>query len=33
VIKYQELATLDDATEETYALEFEAALITLGLLS
>jgi ParB family chromosome partitioning protein len=29
---YQELATLDDATEETYALEFEeAALITLGL--
>ena len=33
VIKmYQELATLDDATEETYALEFEeAALITLGL--
>jgi ParB family transcriptional regulator, chromosome partitioning protein len=33
VIKmYQELATLNDATEETYALEFEeAALITLGL--
>jgi len=33
VIKmYQELARLDDATEETYALEFEeAALITLGL--
>jgi ParB family chromosome partitioning protein len=33
VIKmYQELAILDDATEETYALEFEeAALITLGL--
>jgi ParB family chromosome partitioning protein len=33
VIKmYQELATLDQATEETYALEFEeAALITLGL--
>jgi ParB family chromosome partitioning protein len=33
VIKmYQELATLDDATEETYGLEFEeAALITLGL--
>jgi ParB family chromosome partitioning protein len=33
VIKmYQELATADDATEETYALEFEeAALITLGL--
>ncbi|HXV82973.1 MAG TPA: ParB/RepB/Spo0J family partition protein [Candidatus Binatia bacterium] len=33
VIKmYQELATLDDAAEETYALEFEeAALITLGL--
>jgi ParB family chromosome partitioning protein len=33
VIKmYQELATLDEATEETYALEFEeAALITLGL--
>ncbi|HUF42211.1 MAG TPA: ParB N-terminal domain-containing protein [Verrucomicrobiae bacterium] len=33
VIKmYQELATLDDATEETYALECEeAALITLGL--
>jgi ParB family transcriptional regulator, chromosome partitioning protein len=33
VIKmYQELATLDDATEETYALEFEeSALITLGL--
>jgi ParB family transcriptional regulator, chromosome partitioning protein len=33
VIKmYQELALLDDATEETYALEFEeAALITLGL--
>jgi ParB family chromosome partitioning protein len=33
VIKmYQELAMLDDATEETYALEFEeAALITLGL--
>jgi len=33
VIKmYRELATLDDATEETYALEFEeAALITLGL--
>ena len=33
VIKmYQELAKLDDATEETYALEFEeAALITLGL--
>jgi ParB family transcriptional regulator, chromosome partitioning protein len=33
VIKmYQELATLDDTTEETYALEFEeAALITLGL--
>jgi len=33
VIKmYQELATFDDATEETYALEFEeAALITLGL--
>jgi ParB family transcriptional regulator, chromosome partitioning protein len=33
VIKmYQELAPLDDATEETYALEFEeAALITLGL--
>ena len=33
VIKmYQELATLDDATEESYALEFEeAALITLGL--
>jgi ParB family chromosome partitioning protein len=33
VIKmYQELATLSDATEETYALEFEeAALITLGL--
>ena len=33
VIKmYQELATLDDVTEETYALEFEeAALITLGL--
>ena len=33
VIKmYQELATLDDATEETYALEFEeASLITLGL--
>ncbi|HET8564753.1 MAG TPA: ParB N-terminal domain-containing protein, partial [Candidatus Binatia bacterium] len=32
VIKmYQELATLDHATEETYALEFEeAALITLG---
>jgi ParB family chromosome partitioning protein len=32
VIKmYQELATLDDATEESYALEFEeAALITLG---
>jgi ParB family chromosome partitioning protein len=29
---YQELATLDEATEETYALEFEeAALITLGL--
>ena len=29
---YQELATLDDATEESYALEFEeAALITLGL--
>ena len=29
---YQELATLDDATEEHYALEFEeAALITLGL--
>jgi len=29
---YQELALLDDATEETYALEFEdAALITLGL--
>jgi ParB family chromosome partitioning protein len=29
---YQELATLDDATEEAYALEFEeAALITLGL--
>jgi ParB family chromosome partitioning protein len=33
VIKmYQELANLDDATEETYALEFEeGALITLGL--
>ena len=33
VIKmYQELATLDEATEETYALEFEeAALVTLGL--
>ena len=33
VIKmYQELATLDNATEENYALEFEeAALITLGL--
>ena len=33
VIKmYQELTTLDDATEEAYALEFEeAALITLGL--
>src|SRR5262245_26772341 len=33
VIKmYQELATLDDATEETYALEFEeAVLVTLGL--
>jgi ParB family chromosome partitioning protein len=33
VIKmYQELATLDEATEEIYALEFEeAALITLGL--
>jgi ParB family chromosome partitioning protein len=33
VIKmYQELATLDDASEESYALEFEeAALITLGL--
>jgi ParB family chromosome partitioning protein len=33
VIKmYQELSVLDDATEETYALEFEeAALITLGL--
>jgi len=33
VIKmYHELATLNDATEETYALEFEeAALITLGL--
>ncbi|MSP41650.1 MAG: chromosome partitioning protein ParB [Deltaproteobacteria bacterium] len=33
VIKmYQELATLDEATEESYALEFEeAALITLGL--
>jgi ParB family chromosome partitioning protein len=33
VIKmYQELAPLDDATEENYALEFEeAALITLGL--
>ena len=33
VIKmYRELATLDDATEENYALEFEeAALITLGL--
>jgi ParB family transcriptional regulator, chromosome partitioning protein len=33
VIKmYQELATLDDATEETFALEFEeAALVTLGL--
>ena len=33
VIKmYQELALLDDATEETYALEFEeAALVTLGL--
>jgi len=33
VIKmYEELATLDEATEETYALEFEeAALITLGL--
>jgi ParB family chromosome partitioning protein len=33
VIKmYQELATIDDATEEAYALEFEeAALITLGL--
>jgi ParB family chromosome partitioning protein len=33
VIKmYQELATLDDATEDSYALEFEeAALITLGL--
>ncbi len=33
VIKmYQELTTFDDATEETYALEFEeAALITLGL--
>ena len=33
VIKmYQDLAALDDATEETYALEFEeAALITLGL--
>jgi ParB family transcriptional regulator, chromosome partitioning protein len=33
VIKmYQELAVLDEATEETYALEFEeAALITLGL--
>jgi ParB family chromosome partitioning protein len=29
---YRELATLDEATEETYALEFEeAALITLGL--
>jgi ParB family chromosome partitioning protein len=29
---YQELATLDEATEQTYALEFEeAALITLGL--
>ena len=29
---YQELATLDDASEESYALEFEeAALITLGL--
>jgi ParB family transcriptional regulator, chromosome partitioning protein len=29
---YQELANLDDATEETYALEFEeGALITLGL--
>src|SRR5262245_9977049 len=29
---YQELAALEDATEETYALEFEeAALITLGL--
>jgi ParB family chromosome partitioning protein len=29
---YEELATLDEATEETYALEFEeAALITLGL--
>jgi ParB family chromosome partitioning protein len=29
---YQELATLDDATEESYALEFEeAALVTLGL--
>ena len=29
---YRELATLDDATEESYALEFEeAALITLGL--
>lgn len=29
---YQELATLDEASEETYALEFEeAALITLGL--
>lgn len=33
VIKmYQELSTLDDATEEAYALEFEeAALVTLGL--
>ena len=33
VIKmYQELATLDEADEDTYALEFEdAALITLGL--
>ena len=29
---YEELASLDDATEEAYALEFEeAALITLGL--
>jgi ParB family transcriptional regulator, chromosome partitioning protein len=29
---YRELAPLDDATEETYALEFEeAALVTLGL--
>ena len=29
---YQELATLDDATEESFAFEFEeAALMTLGL--